>query len=682
MTYDTIRYPKRQNSEIFDESGQQQLLYSFSYKVDQTSPWSSVGTLWALPPTNLGASHLDTTYAQLQELHRKRLTDEKIELSVQVLKNHLSTLNSYLAFCGKSVQNRIGLEFTSNFKTQAQRFVSAVCTHKKTAADKMSILRAWKLSVDQLVKAVHRNPDTGESAFHQELRAAFARKGESIKAMAKNTGTSESALGSWLRGGFPVKGMTTLHRLEAYLGLNRGHLESLLPHPRKEKRVAESAPDAYILRQSDYVKRKFYLRAKEFTPGWIEEWKEYLKYKTVQFPVGMNRHRNGIWRVLPLDKVLPHTQKNLLCHPMPGHACPTAERVLTSIRGYFGFLALEKSDDPLFSGQGIPKEDVQTLAMCLIPEFVNEYLEFVKRRSGNILHTGHHVFAAMIASLVRLNEGYLYQRPDLASKVERYARGRSWEDLCQQTGQLCDAWMLASKGKHSRQPDVPLKNLLRLKDPLEPFQRAINKLDIAAASAPPGGMFQATYKRDAFLLAFTIANPLRARTLSITKYIHQDRLSALPSNLYKTEAGKWRLRYFQGDFKNDDSKEVLYDVPLADGLTRRLEEYIEEFRPVLISNNTTCPWLFPNKDGEMHKDLANLIEKVARNYIPEVTRMRLHALRHIAASVFLMRNPGQYALVAELLHDKLETVLKHYAHGKLEHAFQAYEEHLGNFFSD
>lgn len=65
-----------------------------------------------------------------------------------------------------------------------------------------------------------------------------------------------------------------------------------------------------------------------------------------------------------------------------------------------------------------------------------------------------------------------------------------------------------------------------------------------------------------------------------------------------------------------------------------------------------------------------------------VVGMRLHALRHIVATVFLMRNPGQYALVAELLHDKLETVLKHYAYGKLERTFQAYEEHLGSFFAD
>lgn len=682
MTSDTLRYPKRQNSGNFDETGQQKILYSFSYKVDLTPPCGSVGSSWALPPNYLGASDLDTTYALLQELHQKRLTDERIELSVQVLKNHLSTLSSYLAFCGKSVQNRIGLEFTRNFAEQAKRFVTAVCTHKKTAADKMSILRSWKLSVDKLVTTVRRSPETGESDFHRELRTAFARKGESIKATAKKAGTSERALSIWLRGGFPVNCMPTLHRLETYLGLKRGHLENLLPHPRKEKRVAQAFPDAYIVRQSDYVKQKFYLTEKEFSPNWTDEWKEYMKYKTVQFPVGMNRHRNGIWRALPLDKVLPNLQKNVLCHPLPGHACPTAERVLTSLRGYFGFLVLPKSDDPLFAGLGLPMEDVQTLAMCLIPEFVNEYLEFVKRRSGNQLHSGHHVFAAMIGSLVRLNEGYLYQRTDFACKVEKYARGRSWEELCQQTRQLCDAWMLASKGKQSRLPSAPLQNLLRLKDPLEPFQRAIKKLDIAAATAPPGGSFQATYKRDAFLLAFTISNPLRARTLAITKYVPPGSPSPHPSNLYKTEAGKWRLRYFKGDFKNDGSKEVLYDVPLPNGLSQRLEEYLEEFRPVLISNAPTCPWLFPSKLGEMHKDLAKLIEKIAHNYIPEVTRMRLHALRHIVATVFLMRNPGQYALVAELLHDKLETVLKNYAHGKLERAFEAYEEHLGSFFAN
>lgn len=38
-------------------------------------------------------------------------------------------------------------------------------------------------------------------------------------------------------------------------------------------------------------------------------------------------------------------------------------------------------------------------------------------------------------------------------------------------------------------------------------------------------------------------------------------------------------------------------------------------------------------------------------------------------------------MVAALLHDKLETLLKHYAHRKSESAFNLNEEHMKPFFA-
>ncbi|MNR67133.1 hypothetical protein D3C85_1909720 [compost metagenome] len=60
----------------------------------------------------------------------------------------------------------------------------------------------------------------------------------------------------------------------------------------------------------------------------------------------------------------------------------------------------------------------------------------------------------------------------------------------------------------------------------------------------------------------------------------------------------------------------------------------------------------------------------------------MHAVRHIVATDFLNRNPGHYTVVAALLHDKLETVLKHYAHRKSESAFNLHEEHMRSFFAE
>ena len=62
------------------------------------------------------------------------------------------------------------------------------------------------------------------------------------------------------------------------------------------------------------------------------------------------------------------------------------------------------------------------------------------------------------------------------------------------------------------------------------------------------------------------------------------------------------------------------------------------------------------------------IEKFAQGplppqgYMPGQTPFRGHAIRHIIATDYLKRNPGDYITVAKLLHDELSTVLREYAH--------------------
>jgi hypothetical protein len=110
------------------------------------------------------------------------------------------------------------------------------------------------------------------------------------------------------------------------------------------------------------------------------------------------------------------------------------------------------------------------------------------------------------------------------------------------------------------------------------------------------------------------------------KYVRPNEFSSYASNLYQTEDGTWRLRFWKGDFKNDGSKDEDYDAPLPKALGTRIEEYLDVYRPVLIRRNPEAPWVFPNLHGNMHKDVGQLMASVAQNYIPEVSRLRPHAL--------------------------------------------------------
>jgi len=53
-----------------------------------------------------------------------------------------------------------------------------------------------------------------------------------------------------------------------------------------------------------------------------------------------------------------------------------------------------------------------------------------------------------------------------------------------------------------------------------------------------------------------------------------------------------------------------------------------------------------------------------------------HAYRHIIATDWLRNHPDSYMIVANILHDNIETVIREYAHLKPEHAMNTYHQYL------
>lgn len=645
---------------------------------------SKYGISTVASPPAPGEIDPSMTYLELLEKHIARLTDERGALSDQVRRNHQSTLNGYLKFVGKTMSSAVGKELTTDFQGRATAFIEPISTiSRKTAADKLSILRAWRKTAETTTERVKLRSAAGPSLFHKALRTAMELKGEPIRVVAKAIKSGPQTLRSWMAGAYPfLLGLPTLRRLESYLGLERGYLESKLEYPRRCINVgATKQRDKYAERLKANVADQYTILARELKSSFVEEWRTFLQYKTAEYPTGIKRSDGGKWRALPMEQALWTLRKEPLVHPTPSSVCASAARALDHSRAYFGFLCKEPNSNIAASGLGLPRDEVQSLAMFAIPEFVNAHLEFMKARSGGLVHNGHAVSCGFICSLLDRRFGYLRQQPAFLAKISPYAKGRSWEELCNETYNLCSAWGKAGKGKKSRDPKLPLTNILKLDDSLEPLKRAIQKLDEASAMRAPGGSVQATYKRDALLLALAISNPLRLRTLTIIKYVCQggDNSDYL-TNLYKAEDGRWRLRFFAGDMKNDGGKPEDYDAALPRKLSERLEEYLEVYRPVLILRNPDCPWLFPSLLGDQLKKADEIFRGIAKNYIPEVTRLGPHAVRHIVASDFLKKNPGKFVALAGLLHDALATVLKNYAHGQLENAFNAHEEHLESFF--
>lgn len=625
---------------------------------------------------------MQITYQQLLGLHEERLTLEKgAPPSQQVLRNHISVFNAFLMFNGKTLEHRVGREFTDEFSKTARAFSDQIAEkNRKTAADKLSILRAWKRSVESLSSAAKLKSVPGISPFQKTLRVAVATSGQSIMEIAAAINACATTLTRWLEGAAPAKkALPTLHRLEAHLGLERAYLTAKLEALNAPCATQPIGDDSYIKRHRENVRDLYYLPYSKIGEGFKQEWTAYKSYKTTVHPVGLSRASGAVWRTLPFEQCTHAVVSNPLCHTSASEGSSTALKFIRLVCGFVGFLSKEKTDEIRTSGMGLPAEQVQTLAMLTIPEFLSAYFEFMKARAGNIAHSGHSANAGTVASLLSKPHGYLRQQPDLIEKVLPFAKGRSWEQLCDEAHRVCEAWKKAGQNRHSRDPKSPLQQLLSLEKPLAPISAAIRRLDEAAAKRASGGPMQAALKRDALLLALLICNPLRARTMTIAKYIPPAEHSPLVSNLYQTESGSWHLRFNKGDFKNDGSKTVDYDAPLPEKLSERLEEYVDVYRPILLRKNPEAPWIFVTCNGKQIRDIGVHISNLAKRFIPEVPRLGVHALRHLVATDYLARNPDSYAALAQLLHDELSTVLKNYAHRQLENAFKSHAVSLNEF---
>jgi integrase len=267
--------------------------------------------------------------------------------------------------------------------------------------------------------------------------------------------------------------------------------------------------------------------------------------------------------------------------------------------------------------------------------------------------------------------GYLTQQPSFASRIPEHYLRRSWADTCREAHQLYRRWAREAK-EQSRKPNEPIQGLLNLSEPLAPLFRAVEALDELAAKAAPGSIQESVCKRNALLLSMLLANPLRARNCILMTWNENG-----AGSLYQREDGQWRLRFGARDFKNErHASQSDYDAPLPRSLNHRIEEYLCEYRPRLLKSNPHGAWVFPGKTGKKWQDLNKQIARLTRKLIPETPGFAPHAIRHLVATDWLRKHPGDYLTAAALLHDQLRTVLENYSHLRQDDSFNRYEEHL------
>ncbi|QCP48253.1 site-specific integrase [Trinickia violacea] len=622
---------------------------------------------------------------EMQQTYREVITRRKYELlgsidspdstETQVFRNHLSTLHSFLAFFGKTEDSSVGREMLHSFDDKLQAYLDSLSVAPRTKSDRRSHLRAWQRSLMDArqpisldAAALESVAATSSSSFHLKLREAISASGLAPKTIARRAGASMPAIQRWMKGAFPNRrAFPSVHRIEAELGMPRDALLALVPQISREAQARSSQIHkikiAYRERQRENTKNQYILHGSQLTTDCLKEWDDLYDYKTERTP-RLERSTRGSWRVLPLEKIV----EKLPPYALRGNrGCVAAKITMNMFRSFDGFLALPKDR----GGRGVALNDAQTLAWLAVPKAIDSYLDFKSDRSGGLIHKGHENFCKMGASMTHPQTGYLTQQPDFAKKLPDGTLSDSWGVTCANAYRLYRRWMQDAKDT-SRKPYEPIQGLLNLAEPLGPLVRAVDELDQLAAQAAPGSLAEARYKRDALLLSMLMANPLRSRNFKLMTWNENG-----TGSLYQRENGQWRLRFSAGDFKNDrHAKKTDYDAPLPSALSDRIEEYLFDYRPRLVRDNPACAKVFPGQTGNTFHGLNKHVFQITQRHIPETPGFGPHAVRHLVATDWLRTHPNDFLTAAQLLHDKLETVLKDYAHLRQDEAFARFEEHL------
>jgi hypothetical protein len=132
----------------------------------------------------------------------------------------------------------------------------------------------------------------------------------------------------------------------------------------------------------------------------------------------------------------------------------------------------------------------------------------------------------------------------------------------------------------------------------------------------------------------------------------------LGTNLIKPDgpSSNYWLVFPDHDVKN----RVRLNYPLARYLTQLIDEYVHDYRPVLLRHRNE-DWLFPGQSGGAKHAVCLSGQITKQIYRATGLRMTVHQFRHAAGALILKSRPGEYELVRRLLgHRNVQTTINSY----------------------
>ncbi len=598
----------------------------------------------------------------------------------QRMANLSSALNMWLQWHKKSDDSRVGPELGVNFETSLAAFSEHIQERGASSIsvrDKRSMLRRWRDFSDQSRLAERAQ---GETQFQAALSTSMAALNLGITELSVAASVPHSVVKQWLRGAKPnVRSRPSLARVEKSLGLATGTLQRLalldVPFESESSKSGIHSSIEYRRRLASRSANRYFLKI--VPVGLQKEWRDLLIYKTSLAPI-LRRQEKGVWRLRPIQDA---TKEYLHWHCMPNQNefAPTASVAWSFVSSFFGFLV---NVDYAEAGDLVERPAASSLSLAHLSnvDLISSYLEFMKRRSG--VHSGTALSIVRLAlSLLHPETGYLTQKPEYARAIG--LKAADWAGYCH-AGFNRLKRLLTTLGRQSqiaRKPFEPLAALIELDFPLGGYIDGIERLRTFAAGQLRGSKGWAVAIRDVALMSLLAMHPVRALNLSMMRF-------GAGGHLTQNAQGLWGLRFEPEAFKNAEgaAKDKAFDVGLPAWVGETLGEYLLEARPVLESPTRKTNLVFISEDvggqGIPWSGLRRTVERRTRRFIPTCPGFGPHGVRHLVATSWLKTHPHDYPSVALLLHDKLETVLRHYGHVELSHTHRVHAQEVERMYRE
>ncbi|MFC7738605.1 hypothetical protein ACFQX4_22995 [Roseomonas sp. GCM10028921] len=359
------------------------------------------------------------------------------------------------------------------------------------------------------------------------------------------------------------------------------------------------------------------------------------------------------------------------------HELPeTMVKVVRQLRCILGFVTLPlESANVYLSGLGVPVENLR-LSHLFVAKNLIGYLEFLRLRTGRIDHNGLAVWVTLHRSLVGGREAFgrlaqMHLRDDLASVLRDGVpvTASAWHRWCDEQRDELDRYVLkVTDGKglgnvgKARDPGEKLRLVL---DYNHPMQEVVWPTVTYLASRRPPLHYpldvRFSHEEKVFTVAALASEPLRRQNWRHMEWgRHLDRID-----------GQWRIAIPPGVFKNRRRLKESYRSIVEPAA----QQYYEAWYRIWIENFGYDPL------DERHKSKRSYVlgfadrKNPSRICDPNFLTHRLafltgvwgfapgpHAFRHLWATDWLRRHPDDFFTVAGRLNDKIETVLREYAH--------------------